>query len=112
VAVGSIGEQAGGTNVAGEEPLTDAELTALALAADPDQPLDPEAVPLSAYLAGLPGLGPVSGLLPQWYMPQAMASSSGRGRRWRAAIILAIIAAFVAIEAYGLCSTYGQVVLA
>jgi hypothetical protein len=112
VAVGSNGELAGGTALALDEPLSEAELTALALAADPEQPLAADAVPLSVYLAQVPGLGSVSGLLPQWYMPQAMASSSGRGRRWRTAIILAIIAAFVAIEAYGLCSTYGQVVLA
>lgn len=112
MAVGSNGEQAGPTDLALDQPLTDAELTALALAADPEEALAPDAVPLSVYLSQVPGLGSVSGLLPQWYMPQAMASSSGRGRRWRTAIILAIIAAFVAIEAYGLCSTYGQVVLA
>jgi hypothetical protein len=109
VAVGSKDEVAETTGAEMDEPLSEAELTALALAADPDQPLDPEAVPLSVYLSQLPGLGPVSGLLPQWYMPPAMASS---GRRWRTAVILAIIFAFVAIEAYGLCSTYGQVVLA
>jgi hypothetical protein len=109
VAVAINDEGTGGRGPALDEPLTEAELTALALAADPDQPLDPEAVPLSVYLSQVPGLGPVSGLLPQWYMPQAMAST---GRRWRTAIILAIIFAFVAIEAYGLCSTYGQVVLA
>ena len=112
MAVGINDEVDGATGTETDEPLSEAELTVLALAADPDQPLDPDAVPLSVYLAQVPGLGPVAGLLPQWYMPQAMASSSGRGRRWRTAIILAIIAAFVAIEAYGLCSTYGQVVLA
>ena len=86
-----------------DDPITDEELTALALAADPDAPLDPEAVPLSAYLAQIPGL------LPGWYMPPAMASS---GHRWRTAVILAIVVAFLMIEAWGLCSTYGQVVLA
>ena len=86
-----------------DDPITDEELTALALAADPDQPLNDDAVPLSDYLARIPTL------LPGWYMPPAMASS---GNRWRTAIILAIVAAFVMIEAYGLCSTYGQVVLA
>jgi len=86
-----------------DDPITDEELTALALAADPDAPLDPDAVPLSAYLAQLPGL------LPGWYMPPAMASS---GNRWRTPVIVAIILAFLLIEAWGLCSTYGQVVLA
>jgi hypothetical protein len=87
-----------------DEPITEEELTALALAADPDGPLDPDAVPLSVYLAQVPGM-----MLPQWYMPPATASC---GSRWRTPIILAIIVAFVLIEAYGLCSTYGQVVLA
>ncbi len=79
--------------------ISDEELTALALAADPDQPLDPDAVPLSAYLAASPGP------LPEWYMAPVMARHSGRRRQ---AVILAIIGAFVLIEAFGLCSTYGQ----
>jgi hypothetical protein len=86
-----------------DDPLTDEELTALALAADPEAPIDAAAVPLSVYLAQVPGL------LPGWYMPPAMAAS---GSRWRTTVILAIVAAFVLIEAWGLCSTYGQVVLA
>jgi len=86
-----------------DDPITDEELTALALAADPDQPLDPDAVSLSDYLAQIPGL------LPQWYMPPAMAST---GSRWRTPVIVAIVLAFLMIEAWGLCSTYGQVVLA
>jgi hypothetical protein len=88
-----------------DDPITDEELTALALAADPDGPLDPDAVPLSSYLAQVPGL------LPSWYMAPAMASCRS-GSRWRTGIIVAIILAFVMIEAWGLCSTYGQVVLA
>jgi hypothetical protein len=92
-----------------DDPLTDEELTALALAADVDGPLDPTAVPLAAYLAQLPGVAQLPGLLPGWYMPPAMA---GTGSRWRTGVILAIVAAFLMIEAWGLCSTYGQVVLA
>jgi hypothetical protein len=91
-----------------DDPISDEELTALALAADPDAPLADDAVPLSSYLAQIPGLLP-SGLLPGWYMPPAMASS---GSRWRTPIIVAIVVAFLMIEAWGLCSTYGQVVLA
>jgi len=79
--------------------ISDEELTALALAADPDQPLDANAVPLSLYLASSPGP------LPEWYMAPVMARHSGRRQR---AVILSIIGAFLLIEAFGLCSTYGQ----
>jgi hypothetical protein len=81
--------------------ISDEELTALALAADPDQPLDPDAVPLAEYLANGSGSGP----LPEWYMAPVMARHSGRRRQ---AIIVAVIGAFLLIEAFGLCSTYGQ----
>jgi hypothetical protein len=86
-----------------DDPITDEELTALALAADPDRPLDPDAVPLSVYLAQVPAM------LPGWYMAPAMAAT---GKRWRTPVIIALIVAFLLIEAWGLCSTYGQVVLA
>jgi hypothetical protein len=109
VAINGVATPEATTDPGPDDPITEDELTALALAADPDQPLDGDAVPLSVYLSQLPGLGPVSGLLPQWYMPPAMAS---RGSKWRTSIILAIIVAFLMIEAWGLCSTYGQVVLA
>ena len=85
-------------------PLTDAELTALALAADPDAPLDDNAVPLHIHLAQFTGTA-----LPQWYMAPAMAR---RGPRWRTPVVLAIIAAFLLIEALGLCNTFGQLTLA
>jgi hypothetical protein len=100
--------EAGATDGELDDPITDEELTALALAADPNAPLADDAVPLSAYLAQIPGLLP-AGLLPGWYMPPATASS---GSRWRTPIIVAIVVAFLMIEAWGLCSTYGQVVLA
>lgn len=79
--------------------ISDEELTALALAADPDQPLAPDAVPLAEYLAD--SFGP----LPEWYMAPVMARHSGRRRQ---AVILSVIGAFLLIEAFGLCSTYGQ----
>ncbi len=79
--------------------ISDEELTALALAADPDQPLALDAVPLADYLAD--AFDP----LPAWYMAPVMARHSGRRRK---AIIMAVIGAFVLIEAFGLCSTYGQ----
>lgn len=81
------------------ELISDEELTALALAADPDQPLAPDAVPIADYLAD--AFGP----LPAWYMAPVMARHSGRRRQ---VIILAVIGAFLLIEAFGLCSTYGQ----
>jgi len=79
--------------------ISDEELTALALAADPDQPLDADAVPLSVYLANSPGP------LPEWYMAPVMARHSGPRQR---AVILSMVGAFLLIEAFGLCSTYGQ----
>ena len=45
-------------------PFTDDELSALALAADPDQPLDDDAVSLWELTGYLPGRR-----LPEWYMP-------------------------------------------
>ncbi len=79
--------------------ISDEELTALALAADPDQPLDADAVPIADYLAD--AFDP----LPAWYMAPVMARHSGRRRK---AIIMGVIGAFLLIEAFGLCSTYGQ----
>jgi hypothetical protein len=80
-------------------PITDDELEALALAADPDQPLDADAVPLDVYLAK------EAGPLPDWYMPPVMARHSGGRRR---AVILSVTGALLLIEAFGLCSTFGQ----
>jgi hypothetical protein len=81
--------------------FTEAELTKLALAADPDLPMEDDAVPLSVFL------GQSAGLLPSWYMPSPMVRS---GSRWRMPVVLVIVAAFVIIEAFGLCSTFGQIV--
>lgn len=81
-------------------PLDDDGLTALALAGDPDAPPAPDAVPIDIYL------GATSGPLPDWYMPAVRAR---RGRRWQRLVIVALVGAFVIIEAFGLCSTYGQV---
>jgi hypothetical protein len=80
------------------ERLTEAELTALALAADPNAPLSDDAIPLSMHLAQF------AGALPEWYMPPAMA---GSGSKWRVPVIGTIVAAFLLIEGLGLCNTYG-----
>jgi len=84
-----------------EFPFTEAELTDLALAADPDAPVSEDAVPLADYLRQAPGL------LPSWYMPSPMVRGGGR---WRVPVVVVIVAAFVIIEAFGLCSTFGQLV--
>jgi hypothetical protein len=81
----------------GEVP-TDEELATLALAADPAAPLADDAVPISVHLARF---GPS---LPTWYMPPAMARG---GRRWKVPIVVAIVSAFLLIDAMGLCNTYG-----
>jgi hypothetical protein len=86
-----------------DDPISDDELTALALAADPDQPLAPDAVPFSVLADG------IHGPLPDWYMPTAVARRRGRGH---AVIVLAIIAASLGINALGYCITYGRLVFA
>jgi hypothetical protein len=83
----------------GFEVPSDEELTALALAADPHAPLDPDAVPIDRYLGVPPGT------LPDWYMAPVAARHGGRARR---TVILTVVGALLVIEAFGLCSTYGQ----
>jgi hypothetical protein len=83
--------------------LTDEELTRLALAADPAEPLPDDAVPISTYLSQRPAP------LPLWYMPPVVRSGS---RRWKIPIVLAVVSAFLVIDALGLCNTYGILSLA
>jgi hypothetical protein len=90
-----------------EAVISDDELTALALAADPDAPLPDDAVNLWELERGEDG----EGLLPEWYMPAPMAGAR-RLRGWRRRVAILLIVVFVLIDAYGLCSTYGSVVLA
>jgi hypothetical protein len=90
-----------------EELISDDELTALALAADPDQGVDPSAVPLDEYFASASD-APSDvrvGLLPSWYMAPVAARRIGRLPQL---ICLVVIGTFILIEAVGLCSTYGQ----
>lgn len=79
--------------------MDDEELVAEALAADPDAPLDDGAVPFQVAAGGL---------LPAWYMPTPMPGVPVLVG-WRRRVALLIIAAFVLINAYGMCSTYGHV---
>jgi len=83
--------------------MTDDELCAVALAADPDEPVAADAV----CLWEVTGHGPQP--LPEWYMPAPMGGTLRGWRRLVARINVAvIIAALVTINAYGLCNTYGQ----
>ena len=83
--------------------ITDQELTELALAADPEEPLPEDAIPIGTYLSQNPSP------LPLWYMPPVMRSG---GRRWKTPVVLAVVSAFVLIDAMGLCNTYGILSLA
>ncbi len=87
----------------GEAGFSDEELTALALAADPDQLPDEDAVPLDFYQQRAPGG------LPQWYMPPVVVR---RWRGWRLPVVFAVIAGFLLVDAFGFCITYGQLVFA
>ncbi len=78
--------------------LTEDDLTAQALAADPDEPLSPFAVPFRTEATK------GADLLPEWYMPAVVPGRSTPARR---AVALAVVVAAVTINALGLCITYG-----
>ena len=84
--------------------VTEGELAALALAADPDLEIEDDAVPLWA-LAPDESDGE---LLPTWYMPSPMARTRLL-HGWRRSVVLLLIASFILINAAGLCVTYGWV---
>jgi hypothetical protein len=77
--------------------IDDEELTELALAADPEGPLSPDAVPIDIYLSQ-------QAPLPLWYMPPVSRLRVGR---WTRPIVLTVVAAFALIDVLGLCNTYG-----
>lgn len=82
--------------------LTDDELCALALAADPDTEVDDDAV--SFWALNDRGADPS---LPEWYMPAPM--TGGRLLRgWQRIPVGLVIASFLVINAFGLCNTYGR----
>lgn len=85
-----------------EEAISDEELCELALRGDPDAPLSDDAMPLR-----LPGPAGAS-LLPTRYMPPVVATLK---HRWRRPVAMTLVIAFLFIEAAGLCSTYGQLVI-
>lgn len=87
--------------------IDEAELTAEALAADPDTPVGADAVPIWDVLATDPAAPP---LLPEWYMPVAPRGGAPL-HGWRRIAALAVISALLLITAMGLCNTYAQMVL-
>ncbi len=87
-----------GTDLA---PVSDDELTALALAADPDAPLPTDAVP---YRSGEEEDSTLA-LLPGWYMP---APVSVRRTPTRTVAAVLVVTGLVLINVLGLCITYGQ----
>ena len=89
---------------AAREPceISDEELTALALAADPSTPVAPNAAPW---------VPPRASTLPSSYLPAASVRSRPASPL-RTITVLIVIAAFLAITACGFCATYGQLVYA
>ena len=82
------------------------ELTRLALAADPDAAIPADAAPFVCTVDG-----GADALLPSWYMPGGIPSARGRPR-WIKVLIVVLIVAFLVVDAYGLCSTYGDITIA
>lgn len=91
--------------------VNDDDLAALALAADPEAAADEVAGDVPS-LWDLESGGGRQGndLLPSWYMPSPMLGA-GTPRRWWRWMAIAVILAFVALNAAGLCSTYGRITL-
>ena len=81
-----------------DEAITDDDLIALALAADADRPIGPEAVPISLCSDATPGL------LPEWYMPRPMSAGHGRLRRF---LLGGVVVILIVVNGAGLCVTYG-----
>ena len=88
--------------------VPDDELTAEALAADPDAPMSDDAVSLWSLGADA---DEDRDLLPGWYMPSPAGGASRHSRR-RKRVVYLVVAAFLLINAAGLCSTYGIVEIA
>ena len=88
-----------------DDLVSDEELSALALAADPDVAVSDDATNLWDLV------GQDQGLLPDWYMPPVSAGRRNHPR-WRRRVALIIVCAFLAVDACGLCATYGYLAIA
>ncbi len=86
-----------------EQEISEQELTELALNAEPNPAVPRDAVPYFVHLAVT-----VPGTLPEWYMPTATAR---RGGRLRTVLVVSLVSTFLVLEALGLCSVFGHVVL-
>lgn len=89
-----------------EPPVSLDDLTADALAADPEPVLADDAVPFDEAI----GVRRPPGVLPGWYMPASAPGVHLTG--WRRRVAWALIATFLAIAISGLCSTYGVLEIA
>lgn len=69
-----------------------------------DRPAPVDSEPDGIPRAPIP---PESGLLSSWYMPAATRRVHG----WRAVVVVGIIVVLLVLEALGLCSVFGQVVI-
>lgn len=78
--------------------LTDDELAALAMSADPTERLSADAVPVAGSVPE------ADGPLPGWYMPAVARVVDTPGRR---GVAIVVTGAFLLINALGLCATYG-----
>jgi len=76
--------------------ITDEELAAEAMAADPNVPIDDDAEPF--------GGRPDAGLLPEWYMP---INGPMRRTLTRRIVVVGIIVSLLIVNGAGLCVTYG-----
>jgi hypothetical protein len=83
--------------------ISDDDLTALALSADPHPTIDPHVAPWR------PVADAFTGLLPDWYMPTPSGSHRGKGAKIAIGVI---IASFVIVNALGLCITNGFLTIA
>ncbi len=87
---------------ASDAELSDDGLAALAMAADPDAPVDDDALPRWELVGDA-----ADRYLPESSRPFAMGGRVLRG--WRRLVIVLIIVSFLVIDAYGLCNTSGLV---
>ncbi|MHB8379441.1 MAG: hypothetical protein ACYDB2_05925 [Acidimicrobiales bacterium] len=85
------------------EHFSDEELTELAMAYDYGAPIDDDAVPWNW------GFGVERSLLPDWYMPRAIATGRGKGTK---IVVGTLVAGLLIIGAFGLCITSGFLSLA
>ena len=93
------------TSVETDEPVSDDELVAQALAADPTDELADDAISFDE-LTGVED----HELLPEWYMPRP----GPRARiidGWRSRLVVAIVGSIVLVDAAGFCVIYGRITI-